>query len=150
MLNLISPGPSFFWQEPSLSVHTHTHTHTAHRGNHPDRLWKQERKALAFCKDHLYWMPKANVTQRLAFHDDGGETRAADCVICRQGTGINKCFCLYIKKEHLIKWRHIQLRQYDGAWESAFCVHMRCFLFKHCIWSWLKLDRNLSKLRSTI
>lgn len=43
-------------------------------------------------------MPKANVTQRLAFPDDSGETRVADCAICRQGTGINKCFCLYIKK----------------------------------------------------
>lgn len=55
-------------------------------------------KAPAFVKDHLNWMPKATVTQRLAFRADGGRTRRADCVICRQGTGINKGFCLYRKR----------------------------------------------------
>jgi hypothetical protein len=69
---------------------------------HPDR---EKSKAPAFAKHHLYWMPKASVTQSLAFHTDGGGTRGADCVICRLGTGINKGFCLYRKKkkECLIK-----------------------------------------------
>lgn len=138
-------GKCFIWSPLSSDIDPPVCAHRAHRGL--TRPTETGGRSPGFLQKSPAPAALGQLAQRLPLLDGG--CGGQDLVICRQGTGAIQASAYRYIKGHAMRGRHTHL-QTTGQARECLPAHTGCLLSQPCIGSRLKLDRNLTKLRSTM